>query len=40
LLEAMHESLKQIRYGHEHFELEVQAIRDAERPPMATVRMT
>jgi glucosyl-3-phosphoglycerate synthase len=39
LLDAMHESLKQIRYGHEHFELEVQAIRDAERPPMATAKI-
>jgi glucosyl-3-phosphoglycerate synthase len=38
LLDAMHESLKQILYGQEHFELEVQAIRDAERPPMAMTK--
>jgi glucosyl-3-phosphoglycerate synthase len=37
LLDAMHESLKQIRYGREQFELEVQAIHDAERPPMVTI---
>ncbi len=35
LLETMHQSIKQIRYGHEHFELEVQAVHDTERPPMA-----
>jgi nucleotide-binding universal stress UspA family protein len=40
LADAMHESLKQIRYGREHFELEVLAISEAERPPMALVRTT
>jgi glucosyl-3-phosphoglycerate synthase len=37
LMDAMQQSLKQILYGQDHFQLEVRAIRDAERPPMATV---
>ena len=35
LMDAMQQSLKQILYGNERFQLDVQAIRDAERPPMA-----
>ena len=35
LMDAMQQSLKQILYGDEHFQLEVRAIRDEERPPMA-----
>jgi glucosyl-3-phosphoglycerate synthase len=37
LVEAMNQSLKQIRYGTKQFELEVQDIRDIERPPMVSL---
>ncbi len=37
LMDAMQQSLKQILYGQDHFQLEVRAIRDAERPPMANI---
>ena len=37
LMQAMHQSLKQIRYGESQFELEVEDIRDVERPPMASI---
>lgn len=37
LMQAMHQSLKQIRYGASQFELEVEDIRDVERPPMASI---
>lgn len=35
LMDEMQRSLKQILFGDEHFELEVRAIRDSERPPIA-----
>ena len=37
MMDTMQQSLKQILYGRERFQLEVRAIRDAERPPMATL---
>ena len=37
LMDTMQQSLKQILYGRENFQLEVRAIRDEERPPMAMV---
>jgi nucleotide-binding universal stress UspA family protein len=37
LMDAMQQSLKQILYGNERFQLDVQAIRDMHRPPMSTL---
>jgi glycosyltransferase involved in cell wall biosynthesis len=38
LMDAMQQSLKQILYGRERFQLDVQAIRDMQRPPMSSLR--
>jgi nucleotide-binding universal stress UspA family protein len=37
LMDAMQQSLKQILYGNERFQLDVQAIRDMQRPPMSSL---
>ncbi len=37
LMDAMQQSLKQILYGSERFQLDVQAIRDMQRPPMSAL---
>ena len=37
LLEEVNRSMKLIRFEHDHLSLEVQAVRDVERPPIVTV---